>query len=269
MPNGATSFASVRAKPVTAARTLLDRIRLSTGCFTAIDVTLMMRPHRRSFIPGSTARTSSTTLSRFWRTAASQASARAISNGPAGGPPPLVTRMSTRPNAAQCRPPARAATPPGRDVRGDVLHRARRLRADRRRAVSRSASSPRAHSTRSAPSRASSSATRVRVRGSTRRRARPFRAARDPSLLLPVEVAVGVVEPVLAGRAEDVHVERVLERRASCGTFDGMCSTSPARTITSSARSAPIQNLQRALQDVRDLLVVMRVLRDDRIPCSR
>ena len=40
MPNGATSFASVRAKPVTAARMLLDRIRPSTGCFTAIDVML-------------------------------------------------------------------------------------------------------------------------------------------------------------------------------------------------------------------------------------
>jgi hypothetical protein len=62
MPNGATSFASVRAKPVTAARMLFESISPSTGCFTVIDVTLMTRPHRRSFIPGSTRRVSSTAL---------------------------------------------------------------------------------------------------------------------------------------------------------------------------------------------------------------
>ena len=60
-------MASVRAKPVTAARTLFERIRPSTGCFTAIDVMLTMRPHRRSFIPGTTARVRLRTLSRFWR----------------------------------------------------------------------------------------------------------------------------------------------------------------------------------------------------------
>ena len=56
MPCVATSFARVRANPVTAARMLFDRIKLSTGCFTAIEVTLMIRPQCRSRIPGNTAR---------------------------------------------------------------------------------------------------------------------------------------------------------------------------------------------------------------------
>ena len=38
-PNGATSVASVRAKPVTAARMLFESISPSTGCLTVIDVT--------------------------------------------------------------------------------------------------------------------------------------------------------------------------------------------------------------------------------------
>ena len=44
MPSVATSLASVRAKPVTAARMLFESIRLSTGCLAAIDVTLMIAP---------------------------------------------------------------------------------------------------------------------------------------------------------------------------------------------------------------------------------
>src|SRR3712207_8330920 len=33
-----------------------ESIRFSTGCLAAMDVTLMMRPQRRSLMPGSTAR---------------------------------------------------------------------------------------------------------------------------------------------------------------------------------------------------------------------
>jgi hypothetical protein len=52
----------VRANPVTAARMLFESIKPSTGCFTVIEVTLMIRPQRRSFMPGSTSRVSSTAL---------------------------------------------------------------------------------------------------------------------------------------------------------------------------------------------------------------
>src|SRR6185312_8794396 len=100
-PQVATSFASVRANPVTAARTLFERIRLSTGCLTAIDVMLMMRPHSRSFIPGSTARVMLTALSNVRRHASVHADGGCASNGPAGGPPALLTRMSTRPNSSR------------------------------------------------------------------------------------------------------------------------------------------------------------------------
>ena len=61
MPKGAVSLASVRANPVTAARTAFDRMRPSTGCLAAIEVTLRMRPKRRSFMPGRTARVISIT----------------------------------------------------------------------------------------------------------------------------------------------------------------------------------------------------------------
>jgi hypothetical protein len=62
IPRVATSFASVRAKAVTAARTLFESIRLSTGCFTAIEVMLSILPHRRSFISGNTWRVNSIAL---------------------------------------------------------------------------------------------------------------------------------------------------------------------------------------------------------------
>ena len=157
MLKGATSFASVRANPVTAARTLLDRMRLSTGCFTAIDVTLMMRPQRRSFIPGSTARVNSTTLSRFCRTASCHASAECDSNGPAGGPPPFVTRMSMRPNLRVAASTIRATS--AGLLTSPVIASTSPPCARIASAVPCNAASPRAHTTTRAPSRASSSAT--------------------------------------------------------------------------------------------------------------
>src|SRR5260370_14248151 len=53
MPYGAYSFASVRARPVTAARTELESSKPSTGCFTADDVMVMNRPQLFFFIRGS------------------------------------------------------------------------------------------------------------------------------------------------------------------------------------------------------------------------
>ena len=143
---------------MTAARTLFERMRLSTGCFTAMDVTLMMRPHRRSFIPGSTARVSSTTLSRFCRTASCHASAEWLSKGPAGGPPPLVTSTSICPNAASAGGHHAPHVVRPAHVGDHRVHLCAGL-ARMASAVSRSAASPRAHNTSRAPSRPSSSAT--------------------------------------------------------------------------------------------------------------
>src|ERR1041385_34217 len=106
-PKGATSVARVRANPITAARMLLESIRLSTGCLAAIEPTLRILPQRRSFIPGSATRQNSTTLPRTSAVAWSHASAVSDSNGPAGGPPLLVSRMSIRPNRASPPPNSR------------------------------------------------------------------------------------------------------------------------------------------------------------------
>ena len=51
-PSAATSLASVREKPVTAARMLFDSIRLSTGCLAAIDVMWMIAPPSSLAHPG-------------------------------------------------------------------------------------------------------------------------------------------------------------------------------------------------------------------------
>ena len=48
-----------------------------------------------------------------------------------------------------------------------------------------------------------------------------------------------------------------------CGRFEGMWSTSPAATSTTSDSSSPSQNRSVALEDVGQLLVLVRVLRDD------
>src|SRR5207237_9270778 len=95
----ATSLARLRAKPVTAARKLLESINPSIGCFTAIDVTLRIRPHRRSFIPGSTARASPTALKSSRRVADSHDPAVKLSNAPLGG------RSEERRVGKKCREP--------------------------------------------------------------------------------------------------------------------------------------------------------------------
>ena len=50
---------------MTAARAVLDRIRLSTGCFTAIEVTFTIRPQRRAVMPGTTIRERVMPVMRF------------------------------------------------------------------------------------------------------------------------------------------------------------------------------------------------------------
>src|SRR4051812_9849397 len=264
MPKGATSFASVRANPVTAARTLFERMGLSTGCFTAIDVTLMMRPHRRSFIFGSTARVSSTTLIRFWRTASCHTAAEWVSNGPAGGPPPFVTSTSTWPNSASVRAVRRERSSGfARSAATSTTRTPASVRIAV--AVSRSVSAPRAQMTRSIPSRASSSATArpsPRLAAATRATFPP----RPRSMLFrPVEVAVGAIQPILPGRAEDVDVERVLEGARLVqyvrGNVQHLSFTNDDFVF---AVGADVE-VQGAREDVRQLFVVVRVLRHERI----
>ena len=156
MPSTATSLASVRAKPVTAARTEFERMRLSTGCFTAMDVTLTMRPHRRSRMPGSTRRVRLSTLSRFCRIASRQTSAECARKGPAGGPPVFVTSTSTPPQRSVAALTTRS-TPSG-SVRSAATATTSAPAASSAAAVSRSGASRRAQMTSRAPSAASSSA---------------------------------------------------------------------------------------------------------------
>ena len=246
MPSVATSFASVRANPVTAARMLFDSIRPSTGCFTAIDVTLMMRPHRRSFMPGQHR------ARELHRAAQRQVAPRVCHVVPVV----LLERTGRRTagirdehvHAAEARQRRVATTrctsgaigQVGGDRRatshaGLAANRvARRARARPRRARTSRASRLRAP----APPRP-----RDRVRGSPRRRARPSRAVRDP-WAISGRVAVGLVQPVLARRTEDVHVERVLERfglvrhvRRNVQHLAG------AHDRLSRVSSSPIQNL--------------------------
>ncbi len=157
MPWVATSLASVRAKPVTAARTALLRISPSTGCLAAIDVTLTMRPQPRACMPGRTPRTRAMTLCKVVRSAWSHAASSCCWNGPAGGPPALVTRMSTPPCAriaasSTAATPAAVATSATTAVTGTPC--AARIAC----AVASSASPPRAQRTSDVPSAASASA---------------------------------------------------------------------------------------------------------------
>src|SRR5208283_5370329 len=95
---GAYSFDSVLTRPRTADRTAFERTRLVTGCSTATEVIVIRRPHCRSFIMGRTWRAKKTVLIKLRSTAERQSSIEVSANGLEGGPPALVTQMSTRPN---------------------------------------------------------------------------------------------------------------------------------------------------------------------------
>src|SRR5690554_871786 len=267
MPNGATSLASLRANPVTAARTLFERMSPSTGCFTAMDVMLMMRPQRRCFIPGSTPRTRFSTLSRLRRIAACHASGEWLSNGPAGGPPAFVTSTSTAPNRSSAVPTKPSTTSGTLTSAATATTSAPVFRSIASR-VSASTASPRAHSTSRAPSAASSSAT---ARPSPRLDAATSAVLpSSPSCIAALlrwssaaQVVVRAAQPVLAGRAEHVHVQRVLERERLVRHV-GRDVQDLARAHVHLLRLVLADpEAQRAFEDVRDLLVLVRVPRHD------
>ena len=94
-------------------------------------------------------------------------------------------------------------------------------------------------------------------------RARP-RAARLQAAL-PAQIGVAAVEPVLARRVRRRR-RRACPRApppcaARCG---GMCSTSPAPSSTTCSPSSPSSEAHPPFEDVRELLVLVRVLRHDR-----
>src|SRR5690242_21958500 len=100
MPSAAYSLASVRASPVTAARTELESRRPSTGCFTADEVMVIRRPHLFFCMRGKVSLAKKTVLIRSCSTAERQSSGLVFLKELDGGPPELVTQISRRPNRA-------------------------------------------------------------------------------------------------------------------------------------------------------------------------
>src|SRR5688500_13117647 len=129
-----------------------------------------------------------------------------------------------------------------------------------------SSSSPRAQITSDAPSADSSSAI---ARPSPRLAAvtRATRPRRPRSMrLLPrclAQIAVGLVEPVLPRRAEDVDIERVLEslRLVRHVRWDVQYLARRDDQLVASSLADP--EAQRSLEDVGELLVLVRMRRDD------
>src|SRR6185503_2248988 len=262
IPWAATSFASVRAKPVSPARKLFDNIRFSTGCFTAIEVMLRMRPQRRSFMPGRTCRANSIALKRVSRIASSHCSRVICSNVPAGGPPALVTRMSIRPNRSLPASTTRLIWFASVTSAGTARTCAPVLSAIVA-ATSANVCCSRAQITSDAPSAANSSATaRPSPRLPAAIRAVLFFSPRS-TLLLP-QIIVRLVEPVQSWWTEDVDVESVLERfrfvldhRRNVQHFTRH-HVDHLRLVFANPES------QAALEDVSELLVLMRMPRHER-----
>src|SRR5215470_12112111 len=100
MPSAAYSLASVRAKPVTDARTELESSSPSTGCLTAEDVMVIRRPHLFFCMRGKVSLAKKMVLIRSCSTAERQSSGLVFLKELDGGPPELVTQMSRRPKRA-------------------------------------------------------------------------------------------------------------------------------------------------------------------------
>src|ERR1035437_10713756 len=94
---GPYSLASVLMRPLTPARTELERIKPSTGCLTVMDVMAMKRPQRRRCMTGSASFAKYTVLIKLSSAARCQSSGVVSANDFAGGPPALATQMSTCP----------------------------------------------------------------------------------------------------------------------------------------------------------------------------
>src|SRR6266581_1646542 len=96
MPSAAYSLASMRARPVTAARIEFEASRPSTACFTADDVIVIRRPTCSS-ASAAEFPWQKMVFIRSWPRAARQASSGAFLKTLDGGPSELVTQISMRP----------------------------------------------------------------------------------------------------------------------------------------------------------------------------
>src|SRR5664279_4307706 len=143
--------ATPATKPVRPLRAPLDRPRTSNGAFTEPDVMLTTRPKPRSAILSTVALISSIGVSMLASRALSQASRFHSRKSPGGGPPALLTRMSTcgqaasaaaRPTSVVMSPTTVRTSPPAPNARSS-------------RAVASRTSPPRAVMTTFTPSLAS------------------------------------------------------------------------------------------------------------------
>ena len=97
MPSGPSSCDSVFAQPTTPGRMAFDSIRLGIGSRTDQEVMLTIRPRPLARRCGSASRASRTAEFSDSSKASAQASAGVDSKLPGGGPPALLTTMSSRP----------------------------------------------------------------------------------------------------------------------------------------------------------------------------
>src|ERR1051326_5434987 len=98
MPSLPNSLERLLTRPTTAARTELESTRSVIGCFTEIEVMVMIRPQRWRCMWGIAALARCTVLIRFNSTALRHSSAAIERKFLAGGPPALATQTSIRPN---------------------------------------------------------------------------------------------------------------------------------------------------------------------------
>ena len=108
IPSPATSAERVLLQPASAARSVLEMARLAIGCSIPMLPTAMIRPQRRSRIPGRRRLATWIGESTAGRNQVSSISGVSPSAVPGGGPPWFRKRMSTPPSAASA-PSARAS----------------------------------------------------------------------------------------------------------------------------------------------------------------
>ena len=152
-PCSATCRAVPATNPVSPVRAAFESPSCGIGAFTDCDVMLTTRPQPRSIIPGRTACIMAIGASMLASSALMKSSRDQSDQTPGGGPPALLTRMSTAPAASSTAArPASVVMSPATAVTETPC--ASRIAA----AVASSASAPRALITRSTPSPASASA---------------------------------------------------------------------------------------------------------------
>src|SRR5579864_1087554 len=265
IPLAPNSFASVLARPVTAARNELERSSPSIGCFTDTEVIVRKRPQRLCCMRGSTSRAKYTVLSSVRSIAARHSSSVMSRNFFAGGPPAFVTHISIRPNLCST-----ASTKLLTDSKFVTFSACRKICAPLARSISAavrsSSSAVRAQIATWQPSLANSSATA---------RPNPLLAAatiatrplnpRSMRLFLFCSLAkVGIVaaNPLFASRRKEIDVHSVFQRHRF---VRHMCRDNQNFAGADCRRFTAIKiKLQRARQDHCVLLAAMGMARYER-----